>query len=221
MAVGITPAQATDYRVVHGWPILPDGEVLGSVAGFGVDSHGNVFVFHRAGRTWPDSDVLELTPIAHPTVDVFDGRTGALLTRWGANLFAMPHGLAIDDHDNVWLTDVIAVDVNGVIYVGDIKGARVQKFVRDTVPADKGPSDGRVGGAYVPNESENAALKDAKIRPELLDFCKRFASCWISLWPGYEKWIVVRACDEAHPIGNELLLLFTPEGAFDHVSHGL
>lgn len=100
------PVQAPDYRVVHGWPILPEGEVLGSVAGVGVDSHGNVFVFHRAGRTWPDSDVLELTPIAPPTIDVFDGRSGALSTRWGANLFAMPHGLTIDDHDNVWLTDV-------------------------------------------------------------------------------------------------------------------
>lgn len=100
------PTQAPDYRVVHGWPILPDGEVLGSVAGVGVDSHGNVFVFHRAGRTWPHSDVLELTPIARPTIDVFDGRSGALLTRWGSNLFAMPHGLTIDHHDNVWLTDV-------------------------------------------------------------------------------------------------------------------
>lgn len=100
------PSRATDYRVSHGWPILPEGEVLGSVAGVGVDSRGNVFVFHRAGRTWPDSDVLESTPIARPTIDVFDGRSGALLTRWGAKLFAMPHGLTIDDHDNVWLTDV-------------------------------------------------------------------------------------------------------------------
>jgi peptidylamidoglycolate lyase len=95
-----------EYHVVHGWPVLPEGEVLGSVAGVGVDSHGNVFVFHRAGRTWPKSDVLELTPIPRPTVDVFDGKSGALLKRWGANRFAMPHGLSIDGHDNVWLTDV-------------------------------------------------------------------------------------------------------------------
>ena len=104
------PAAGSDthpeYRVVHGWPVLPEGEVLGSVAGVGVDSHGNVFVFHRAGRTWPDSDVLELAPISRPTVDVFDGHSGALLNRRGSNLFAMPHGLTIDDHDNVWLTDV-------------------------------------------------------------------------------------------------------------------
>ena len=105
-----TPAaesmHASAYHVVHGWPVLPEGEVLGSVAGVGVDSHGNVFVFQRAGRTWPASDVLDLTPIARPTIDVFDGRSGKLLTRWGVNLFAMPHGLTIDEHDNVWLTDV-------------------------------------------------------------------------------------------------------------------
>ena len=81
-------AHNATYRVVHGWPILPDGEALGSVAGVGVDSHGNVFVFHRAGRTWPASDELELTPIARPTVAVFDGHGGALLARWGSNLFA-------------------------------------------------------------------------------------------------------------------------------------
>ena len=105
-AIATASTQAPDYHVVHGWPVLPDGEVLGSVAGVGVDSHGAVFVFHRAGRTWPKSDVLELSPIARPTIDVFDNHSGKLLTRWGANTFAMPHGLTIDDHDNVWLTDV-------------------------------------------------------------------------------------------------------------------
>ena len=94
------------YRVVHGWPVLPDGEVLGSVAAVGVDAHGHVFVFHRSGRTWPDSDVLDLNPIARPTVTIFDGHSGAVLARWGSGLFAMPHGLTIDNHDNVWLTDV-------------------------------------------------------------------------------------------------------------------
>ena len=94
------------YQVVHGWPVLPDGETLGAVAGLGVDSHGHIFVFHRAGRTWPNSDVLDLTPIVRPTITVFDGRTGMVLARWGQGLFAMPHGLTIDRHDNVWLTDV-------------------------------------------------------------------------------------------------------------------
>lgn len=92
------------YHIVHGWPVLPPGEILGSSAGVGVNSRGNVLVFHRAGRTW--SEPLPTDPIAAPTVVEFDGRSGKVVRRWGAGLFAMPHGLTVDDHDNVWLTDV-------------------------------------------------------------------------------------------------------------------
>lgn len=94
------------YRVVHGWPQLPEGRVLGAVSGVGIDKHGNVFVFHRADRTWPPSGELATTPIAGPTVTVFDAQTGKVLADWGENTFAMPHGLTVDCDDNVWLTDV-------------------------------------------------------------------------------------------------------------------
>jgi peptidylamidoglycolate lyase len=94
------------YHVVHGWPVLPEGRVLGSVAGCAVDSNDNVFVFHRNERTWPDSDELSTVPIALPTVTLFDGRTGQVLAKWGENHFAMPHGLSVDRKDNVWITDV-------------------------------------------------------------------------------------------------------------------
>jgi len=74
LAVGQAAAQAftrspsgSPCQVVHGWPLLPQGELLGEVSGVGVDSHDNVFVFHRAGREWPDIDVLELTPIVCAT----------------------------------------------------------------------------------------------------------------------------------------------------------
>jgi peptidylamidoglycolate lyase len=97
------------YKVVHGWPQLPQGRILGQATGVDVDSHGNVFVFHRAGRTWagpsaPDDPSLE--PIEPATVEVFDGRSGRHLRSWGANRFLLPHGLTIDGHDNLWLTDV-------------------------------------------------------------------------------------------------------------------
>lgn len=98
-------APPSGYRVVHGWPALSDGEILGAVTGVGVDSHDNVHVFHRAGRTWPDSPVLDTTPIASATALRIDGHTGATLARWGADRFAMPHGLTVDGDDNVWLTD--------------------------------------------------------------------------------------------------------------------
>lgn len=115
LAGGVSTAASADtttstapvgYHVVHGWPQLPPGRDLGAVSGVGVDAHGDVFVFHRNGRVWPASSVLSTQSIALPTVTVFDGRTGRILSEWGANTFAMPHGLTVDARGHVWLTDV-------------------------------------------------------------------------------------------------------------------
>lgn len=95
-----------DYRVVHGWPVLPENIAFDEISAVGVDSHGNVFVLHRGGRQWPDSDVLDLTPIPAPAVLVFDGRTGNMVSLWGQKQFALPHSLTVDRDDNVWITDV-------------------------------------------------------------------------------------------------------------------
>lgn len=92
------------YSVVHGWPRLPEGYILGQAVGVGIDSHKHVFVFHRAGREW--SDPMPTETIQRPTIMVFDGKTGEVITTWGQNTFAMPHGLTIDHEDNVWVTDV-------------------------------------------------------------------------------------------------------------------
>lgn len=99
-------AEAVRYRAVHGWAQLPTGRDLGGVSGVDVDAQGHVFVFHRNDRAWPKSNVLSKEPIALPTVTVFDGRTGRVLSEWGANTFAMPHGLTVDASGNVWLADV-------------------------------------------------------------------------------------------------------------------
>ena len=98
------PHSDTDYHVVHGWPILPDGLMLGQATGVGIDSHDNVFVFHRAERRW--SEPFPKDPIKYSTIACFDGETGRQIASWGENMFIMPHGLTIDDEDNVWLTDV-------------------------------------------------------------------------------------------------------------------
>jgi DNA-binding beta-propeller fold protein YncE len=103
-AVAVIPK--ADYRVVHGWPSLPDNTIFDEVSAVAVDSRGNVLVLERGGRKWPDSDVLDQTPIPLPTVFVFDGRSGIPVAIWGQNIFALPHSLTVDDHDNVWVTDV-------------------------------------------------------------------------------------------------------------------
>ncbi|WP_395742126.1 peptidyl-alpha-hydroxyglycine alpha-amidating lyase family protein [Prosthecobacter sp.] len=63
-----------------------------------------VFFFALLGRVWTKPFPKE--PIAAPTVSVFEGATGRLLSTWGANRFIMPHGLTVDHADNLWLTDV-------------------------------------------------------------------------------------------------------------------
>ena len=90
--------------VVHGWPTLPPGEILGQATGVGVNDKGEVLVFHRAGRTW--TEPFPTDPISAATVWVFDGKTGRLVRRWGSGMFIMPHGLTVDQDNNVWLTDV-------------------------------------------------------------------------------------------------------------------
>lgn len=90
------------YVVVHGWPELPAGFVLGQVSAVAVDSHNHVFVFHRAENSWA-ADKSHV--IASPTVLCFDGASGKLLFSWGQNRFIEPHGLRVDRHDNVWVTD--------------------------------------------------------------------------------------------------------------------
>jgi peptidylamidoglycolate lyase len=97
-------ADTINYSVVHGWPKLPVGRILGQATGVAVDSHNHVFVFHRAGRVW--SDPFPEEPIKAATVVLFDGRSGELIAEWGRNQFIMPHGLSVDKTDHVWLTDV-------------------------------------------------------------------------------------------------------------------
>lgn len=92
------------YEVARDWPALSEEQSLGLCAGVGVDSQGNVFVFHRNARVWATPFPEE--PIPEPTVTVLDGKTGKVLSSWGAGEFIMPHGLTIDHEDNVWLTDV-------------------------------------------------------------------------------------------------------------------
>jgi peptidylamidoglycolate lyase len=92
------------YQIVHGWPDLSDDFVLGHVTGVAVDSHNHVFAFHRA-----EHSILGKFfdgPITSPAILCFDGRTGKVVTSWGAGIFFNPHGLRVDSRDNVWATDI-------------------------------------------------------------------------------------------------------------------
>jgi peptidylamidoglycolate lyase len=96
-------AAALQYRLVPDWPRLPTGMQLGEVNGVDVDDHGHVFVFHRAERGFEPEAVSKLTT---PVVVRIDAATGEIGSTWGADLFVLPHGLTVDDENNVWVTDV-------------------------------------------------------------------------------------------------------------------
>lgn len=94
----------TDPRCISGWPVPETAQRLGQVSGVAVDSIGDVFVFHRAGRVWREP--FPSTAIDGDTVLHLDGRTGALVASWGHRSFWMPHGLRVDSRDNIWVTDL-------------------------------------------------------------------------------------------------------------------
>jgi peptidylamidoglycolate lyase len=101
-AAGPGPA-TTRYQEVKDWPKLPAGVEFGEVPGVDVDAHGHVFVFHRPGRGF-EPDATEL--LTAPTVLEFDADSGRLISSWGAGMFLVPHGITIDEDNNIWLTDV-------------------------------------------------------------------------------------------------------------------
>jgi hypothetical protein len=87
------PIQAAEnrrYRLVENWVHFPP-EVTkwGQATGVDVDSHDNVFVFHRN----------ELMPIM-----AFDKR-GNFIRAWGRGMFKTTHFLRVDRSDAIWVTD--------------------------------------------------------------------------------------------------------------------
>lgn len=60
-------------------------------------------------RTFNETDHYQLThigPIDVDTILKLDAANGKVLNSWGASLFFFPHGMTIDHHGNIWVTDV-------------------------------------------------------------------------------------------------------------------
>ena len=87
------PAAAQDtghYRLVENWvQFPPEVTKWGSATGVDVDSHDNVYVFHR-------NDAMPIM--------AFD-RNGKFLRAWGQGMFQTTHFLKTDRDGNVWVTD--------------------------------------------------------------------------------------------------------------------
>jgi DNA-binding beta-propeller fold protein YncE len=93
---------------------LPKKWVTGQVGGLAVDSHDNVWVFHRPATIPEGEKGASLNPpqseccIPAPSVLEFD-TNGKFLQAWGGpgqgyEWFSSEHGIFVDDKDNVWLS---------------------------------------------------------------------------------------------------------------------
>jgi peptidylamidoglycolate lyase len=98
-----TRAATLRYEEVKTWPQLPAGLQMGEAAGVAVDKSGHVIVFHRPGRGF---DTSATETLADAAVLEIDADTGRLIQSWGADTFLVPHGITVDDANNVFLTDV-------------------------------------------------------------------------------------------------------------------
>lgn len=76
------------YRYVENWLKLPEGRVMGDVAGVAIDARDNVYVFSRD---------------EHP-LSVFD-REGNYLRGWGEGVFTRPHALHVGLDEAIYCTD--------------------------------------------------------------------------------------------------------------------
>src|ERR1700726_2756903 len=103
------------YRTIENWAKLPEGRTWGQVISADIDRDGkSIWVIERCGGT--SCAKSDLAPVLK-----FDS-SGNLVKSFGAGMIVRPHGLFIDQKNNVWVTDGDAE--NG-------KGDQVFEFSQD------------------------------------------------------------------------------------------
>jgi hypothetical protein len=115
VALGAVAGQVPQFQPDPLWSqALPNKWVTGAVGGMAVDTHDNVWVFHREGSIPDGEKAASLNPpqaeccIPAPAVLEFSA-AGQLLHAWGGpgqgyEWFATQHGIFVDTKDNVWLS---------------------------------------------------------------------------------------------------------------------
>lgn len=151
------------YSLVEGWGELPTGLTWGEVPGVAIDAAERVYAFHRN-----QPPVIEFDP------------SGRVAKTWGTGLFVWPHGIRVDRHGFLWITD-------GRGSGG--KGQQVFKYTRDgqrimtlgtagvgdaTETTFNGPTD----VAVAPNG--DIFVADGHVNSRIVKFTKdgRFIKAW-------------------------------------------
>ena len=78
------------YELVRPWPNIPKYWVLGECTDSAVNSKGEIHIFSRG---------------THP-LTIWD-ISGNFISSWGEGLFKSPHGIFIDNDDQIWLVDTL------------------------------------------------------------------------------------------------------------------
>ena len=105
-ASAVTPTNSAPnpYQTIEGWAKMPPGRTWGATSAVDVDRDGtSIWVAERCGaNTCWDQAAAKASPL--DVVLKFDAG-GNLVKSFGAGLFVFPHGIHVDQDDNVWVTD--------------------------------------------------------------------------------------------------------------------
>ena len=159
---------------------LPNKWVTGAIGGIAVDSHDNVWVFHREASIPDGEKAASLTPpqaeccIPAPAVLEFDPN-GRFLQAWGGpgQGYEWPttqHGILVDDQDNVWLSGSAKED-NQVL-----KFTRTGKFLMQIGHAgrNKGSNDtenmGGPAGLFLNQKTNELFVADGYFNHRVIVF---------------------------------------------------
>ena len=100
----LQPDYPNNYAMSVDVITLPDGRAMGSGNAIDVDSEGNVWVFERCGGNNGACLESDVDPVLKYSPE------GEFLFSFGGGMFVWPHGVVVDDDDNLWLIDTGVVD---------------------------------------------------------------------------------------------------------------
>src|SRR5438270_581254 len=139
------PVPQLGYRVVPDFFHTPAAVIAGEASGVALDSKGHIFLFQRVA----------------PMLSEYDEH-GTYLRSLGEGLFTHPHGLRIDDEDNLWTTDdgshlVLKLNPTGrVLLVLGRKGVAAESDWLFNQPTDV--AFGNTGEIYVSDGYGNSRV---------------------------------------------------------------
>jgi hypothetical protein len=108
----LLPDIVNGYTSYDNLVTMPDNRIMGSANAIDIDSAGNIWVFERCGVNTCSGSTVD--PILKFSPD------GEFLSSFGAGMFVFPHGIVVDEDDNIWVVDAGVED--------GVKGNQIFKF---------------------------------------------------------------------------------------------